>query len=177
MKPDTHFRKNQRLRQHAIILGFLGLVLLAFLTLSLFDSKSQIDIVSTNKPFYGLHRTYKESGMEEFLNEKKVLKKQLTETLKNPKNTEDASFAANIALYLFPETLSDADFEKQVAQDQWAPLQAAIEKVPHSDRSRLWFQEMRANIWNYESPDLAAPKISVYSREVLKIYNELSSLK
>lgn len=128
-----------------------------------------------NKRFQSLHAIYLEEGMNRFQEEKQRLKAQITKALNDPQSEEEQNYATNVAVYLFPDVLPNASFEKSVAQEQWGTFQEAIEKKPRSPESRIWFDELRANIWNYESPDRQNPKLSPYAKETLKIYDGMSS--
>lgn len=140
-----------------------------------FATRHTIDLELAATNFFSLRDVYRQEGLQRYLEEKKVLKAQIQKALKNPSGDEEEVFASNVAVYLFPEVLPEWNFEKSVAMEQWATLQEAIEKAPRTQESRLWFEEMRANIWNYENPDRKVPNISHFAKETLRIYDDLSS--
>jgi len=113
--------------------------------------------------------------MQGYLAEKEALKAQVQRKLKSPASEEEAQAASNVALYLFPDALPDSNFEKGVALEDWAPLQAEIEKAPGSAQARLKYEEMRANIWNYENPKQDHATISPYAEETLKLFSGLTA--
>ena len=125
--------------------------------------------------FHDLQDVYRKEGLDRFREEKEKLRASVSEELKNPKDSESQNNAANIALYLFPTELPSGDLERQVGEEEWAPLQQEIEKVPGTERSRELFEEMRANIWNYESPSRVSPQLTAQAQQVLKIYKTLSN--
>lgn len=163
------------LHQNTLIGVFLLAVVSSLGSLVYFSTHNEISLKLKPENYFTLYEAFKAEGFQGFLERKKVLKAQVNETLKQPASEEEEETASNIALYLFPEVLPDSNFEKSVAMEEWAPLQAAIEKAPRTSEARLWFEEMRANIWNYENPKLQNSTISPYAKEALKIYNELSA--
>lgn len=138
-------------------------------------SQSGFEFNEVTRNFYSLYQIYRHQGFKRYLEVKDDLKAQVKKTFEKDLSDEEEIFATNVALYLFPEILPEDNLEKEVALEQWAPLQAAIEQKPKSPESRIWFEEMRASIWNYESPNFNAARISEFANEVLRIYNEISS--
>ncbi|MCB0418659.1 MAG: hypothetical protein KDD39_13500, partial [Bdellovibrionales bacterium] len=110
-----------------------------------------------------------------FAERKNDLRRDISRTLRANKSLEARMIATNISVYLFPDLLPSENFERTVAEDQWLPLQRAIEKAPGTYESRLKFEEMKANIWNYESPDKRAPKLTETAETVLHIYDLMST--
>lgn len=167
--------KEIRFSHQTIVSTFALVVFISLSSLVYFSSRNEIQIKFAPQTFFKLFTIFQQEGYQRFTEEKRTLKAQVERTLKSPPSEEEEQLASNIALYLFPDALPDTNFEKQVAMEQWAPLEAAIEKAPRTKESRLWFDEMRANIWNYENPKLGYSTISPYAKEVLRIYNELSA--
>lgn len=167
--------KRQSKDTSRLLWGFVLLFTSGLLGLFLYSLHNKDTVQLTDKRFYGLHEVYKQEGILKFQEEKGKLKTQVTETLKNSTNEEEQQFATNVAVYLFPEVLPDTNFEKTVALEQWGAFTEAIEKKPRTPESRVWFEEVRANIWNYESPDRHNPKLSPFAKETLRIYDEISS--
>lgn len=124
--------------------------------------------------FSTLHEAYEQKGTEGFRQAKLTLRRQIANS-KSSTNPEAQLASFNIAVYLFPALLPPDNFERQLAMELWAPLQEAIEKAPRTYHSRLWFEEMRANIWNYENADRRSPRLSEYASQVIRVYERLSS--
>ena len=125
--------------------------------------------------FFGLTDAYRKGGIDRYLEEKTKLRKEIAAALNHPRDESEADYAANVAVYLFPDILPDSDWEKKVAMEEWAPLETAIEKAPRTPDARIWYEEMRADIWNYENPRLEQDHVSPAATEVLRIYGDMSS--
>lgn len=163
-------------KQHTyVVAAFLAIFITTLTTIFLLNSKNVGPSMTLHNSFVALRSALTDDGLLKFQRDKGMLRDNVNKALKNSGNDVDNAIANNIAVFMFPELLSDEDFEKSVALDQWKPMQDAIERNPKSPESRVWFDEMRANIWNYESPDRENPKISEYAKEVLRIYDELSA--
>lgn len=159
-----------------VVWTFLGIFTATLGTIVFLSSHNLVPPNSLQTTFMALRPGLSEpQGLLRFQTDKGILRSMVSRALNEKKAEAEENLAQNIAVYLFPELLSDEDFEKMVALDQWKPMQEAIEKSPKSPESRIWFEEMRANIWNYESPDRENPRISDYAKEVLRLYDELSS--
>ena len=122
-----------------------------------------------------LKLSVKQGGLVQFQKDKGDLRSHIESILQNPKNEEEETDATNVALYLFPDLLPDSHFEKQIALELWAPLESAIEKKPRSSEARVYFEELKSHIWNYENPKLSSVGLSTHALETLSIYHELSS--
>lgn len=133
------------------------------------------DIQIVQDRFNSLASIYELGGIKQFQIKKSKLRRDVSRTLRANKAKRAQLIATNISLYLFPDLLPDENFEKQVALEQWLPLQQVIEKHPGAHQSRLKFEEMKSNIWNYENPDKAAPKISNTASTILHIYDVMST--
>lgn len=94
--------------------------------------------------------------------------------LKAPPTSPQFLAAFNVAVYFFPEALPKDSFEREVALDEWRPLQKQIEAAPHTKESREQFEEMKANIWNYENPNREEPELSDAASTVLQAYDLLT---
>lgn len=166
--------KNSR-QSTLLIWGFLFLFICSVFMLIRYTIKEMENQELTDKRFFGLHEIYQQEGILRFQEEKKRLKSQVISTLQQQPSENEVNFATNVAVYLFPDVLPDSNFEKGIAKEQWGTFQEAIEKKPKTPESRVWFEELRANIWNYESPSRENPKISPFAKETIKIYEEISS--
>lgn len=122
-----------------------------------------------------LHAVYRNEGISRFLEEKARLKSTVQRTMEANQDPESINEATNIAVYLFPDVLPSDDLEREMAETEWVPLQNAIESAPGSFQSREQFEEMRAMIWNYESPSRTVPQLSLYARQAIRIYQDLSA--
>jgi hypothetical protein len=123
-----------------------------------------------------LPQIYRAEGLESFLAKKRALRASVSKQIGRANENADASLkATRIAVYLFPEVLSSNDFEKTTAQETFAPLEAAIEREPKSPKSRELFEELRADIWNYESIRRDVPYVSDDAAKVIRIYDVLTT--
>lgn len=128
--------------------------------------------------FDELETTFRVHGIERYLTEKAKLRDRVAESLRDPKQSQDRTHrrvAGSLALYLFPDLLDRADLMEGVAQESWGTLMLAIERAPRSRDSRLWFEEMRAAIWNFESPKGDERELSPIAKRVIRIYDVLSA--
>lgn len=160
---------------HRQLYAFLFLILgmMGFLIYLAFHRPLSSDVTLAN--FDGLQDVYKKEGLDRFLEEKEKLKSRVTEQMSNPRDSDELNHATNIAVYLFPTTLPADDLERQVGEEDWGSLQTQIEKSPGTERSRELFEEMRANIWNYENPSRTLPELTAQAQQVLRIYKTLST--
>lgn len=157
----------------------------AFLTLVVGLSWWLVQYQRTSSPlgraslgkFSTLTDSLQKNGVESYLRDKETLKEMILDKLKSGDDDEDESAvqATQIAVYLFPEILPDEDFEKQAGMELWAPLQRVIESNPRTRESRQAFEEMRANIWNYENPSRDVPQLSPVAMQVIRIYDVMST--
>jgi len=123
-----------------------------------------------------LRSRFLKDGIEGYLEEKRALRTRIENTIKSEDEDSDVAVrATRIATYLFPEVLPDTNFEKPIARDAWQPLEKQIEQEPRSVASRQSFEELRATIWNYESPDRKSPEISEDASQVIRVYDTLSA--
>lgn len=159
---------------YKIIIAFLISIAVVFSGLIYFALNRSPRLQTSLQAFSTLHEVYEQKGAEGFRQAKLILKRQIA-NLKSSTNPEAQLASFNIAVYLFPELLPSDNFERQLAMELWAPLQEAIEKTPRTHHSRLWFEEMRANIWNYENADRRSPSLSEYASQVIRVYERLSS--
>ncbi len=127
--------------------------------------------------FSSLHEEFKMGGMAQFEEKKLELRSEVASLLKSRDDSKEKDRAENIALYLFPDLLQRDDFERDVAMDQWLPLEKSIEKNPKSERSRQEFEELKNNVWNYENPDRQSPVVSDYAEQIIRIYDVLSQVE
>lgn len=132
---------------------------------------------STLASFSTLYEDFEEGGLQKFQERKHDLKREVGKTLASEGDTAEKDRAENIALYLFPDLLSNDDFERDVALEQWYPQQKAIEETPGTTESRRTFEELKNNVWNYENPDRQVPVVSDYAEEVIRIYDVLSRVE
>lgn len=164
-------------RDHSlrIMMAFLLLVTIAITSLFYLSSRKPIELQHAMTKFSRLHEVYQQEGMQKFIEAKEALKQDISHVIDTSEDETVQNDATNVAVYLFPEVLSKNDFERPVALDDWAPLEAAIEKAPKTPQSRVLFEELRANIWNYENPEHTRPNLSATAKEVIRIYEELSA--
>ncbi len=125
--------------------------------------------------FNSLESTYKTHGMTKFLERKAELRKAVTETLSQDGQSPEIDLATNIAVYLFPDVLPGTNFEKGPAEQMWGEALRQIEASPNTAESRVLFEAVRADIWNYELVDREDPKLSAPARQVIQIYDAISA--
>lgn len=114
-------------------------------------------------------------GIAKYRENKSALRQHISLILANPSSDNEESEASNIALYLFPDLLPESNFEKTQAFELWAKLQEEIEKNPRTPKARMFFEEMKSNIWNYENPRMTNAGLSEDAQETIKLFHELSS--
>jgi len=158
-----------------LIIGFFTCVALILVFLIYLASNKKPEIVFSLDAFSSLTDVLEKEGTQTFHSKKIALKEDVARVLQSKGDSLAKQRASHIAVYLFPDLLPPDDFEKEIAQEEWAPLLAAIEKNPHTEQSRQLFEELSATIWNYENPERKFPKLSPYATEVLRIYETLSS--
>jgi hypothetical protein len=124
--------------------------------------------------FTELPGIYQREGMLTFLEAKARLRLKVADALQD-QDDQVSALADNIAVYLFPDLLPEADFERGPATELWLPIERAIESAPHSPQSRARYQRLEAEIWNYEAADRKIPDLSPVATGVLRIYDALSS--
>lgn len=175
MKPLVPHKTPKKGPGKKVILHVLGLffVLAVYLVYSALNRPR--NETKTMDAFAQLDLVLRREGLARFKQEKFALKHLVKRTLKEAKTQEEQEQAQTIAVYLFPEVLSNDDYEKEVAQAFWEPLQQAIEHEPGTAKSRLMFNELRANIWNYENADRVNPQLSNSAKQVIRIYETLSA--
>jgi hypothetical protein len=113
-------------------------------------------------------------GMTAFADKKRELKKEVQKTLGESADENERNRAQSIAVYLFPDLLPYDDFERDVAFELWFEHQQSIEKNPKTEDGRQTFEQMRANIWNYESADKVRPEISDTAEQAIRIYDVMT---
>lgn len=122
-----------------------------------------------------LTSAYRQGGVSEFLRRKSELRRNVERTIRHSDSPRARVLAMSVATYLFPDVLPEGNFERDVGIEEWAPLAAAIEREPGTLRSRLTFERLRAMIWNYENPNRSAPALSSPAKEMISIYDSLST--
>jgi len=162
-------------RSLRIIAVFILCTFTAIASLFLISTRRVPEMKQSIAKFNSLHEVYRQEGMKKFLEAKKSLKEDISQVLSSSADKDAHNQATNIAVYLFPDILAGDDFEKSAALEDWAPLESKIERAPRTAQSRADFEELRANIWNYESPERAQPNLSVTAKEVIRIYEQLSA--
>src|SRR5688572_942598 len=141
----------RQIQPQRILAGFVIVVaVIGALLIYLADLKED-EFIPDLRTFGELHAIYRNEGLQRFLAEKAKLRTHTSRAMSSGGQLAQAE-AMSIALYLFPDILPSDDLERDIALEEWAPLTAAIERSPGTPESRLWFETLRANIWNYESP-------------------------
>lgn len=159
---------------HRALYRFLVVVALVVTGLVYLGFNKTQPFALTEQSFSQLHDVYQNEGIRRFLEEKAKLRSQIVLQIGSSEDSDVRNEANNIALYLFPDALESDNLEREVGLEEWAPLQKDIEDAPGSSDSRRKFEELRASIWNYESPSRSAPQLSPQARQVIRIYKTLS---
>jgi hypothetical protein len=168
-QPEPHHRPSARTAVVFVLVSLAVVGVIAHLTTPVTST-----LPAPLRSFSTLHETYRKLGMERYLQEKQNLKVSVQRLLGEPAGSNEARAAMNIAVYLFPDLLADEVFERDQAKDLWQRQEEAIEHAPRTPESRLWFEEMRANIWNYENPDRSSPRISEYAEQAIRVFDVMS---
>jgi hypothetical protein len=165
---------NGQIQPQRFLAGFLLAVAVIGAVLIYLADRKEDEFTPDLRAFGELHSIYRSEGMQRFLTEKARLRTHTSRALSADNQTVQAD-AIGIALYLFPDMLPSDDLERDIAMEEWAPLTTAIERSPGTPESRLWFETLRANIWNYESPSRTTPYVSAHARQAIRIYQTLSA--
>jgi hypothetical protein len=122
-----------------------------------------------------LEETFRRDGLKRYLDRKEALRAEVERVLArtSPQDPERRA-AAQIAVYLFPNLLPETDFERSPSEEIFLPFEHAIENAPGTEQSQRWFEELRANVWNYESPSRTRPALSSAAQQTLRLYRALS---
>lgn len=163
-----------QIQPQRFLAGFLVVVAVIGTVLIYLADRKEDEFTPELRTFGELHAIYRSEGMQRFLAEKARLRVHTSRALSASDQAVQAD-ALGIALYLFPDMLPSDDLERDLALEEWAPLTAAIERSPGTPESRLWFETLRANIWNYESPSRTTPHVSAHARQAIRIYQALSA--
>jgi len=169
-----HSKSGTKHRQHGpILIGFL-IVTAGVVSLLIYLATRPRPIANLSlESFSNLHQVYREQGIQGFLRQKDALRRLAKEALQLGDDSD--AEVENMAVYLFPDVLPEPNLERDSALALWTPHQSAIESAPGTPESRRFFEEMRANIWNYESPSRNNPQLSPPARQVIRIYEVLSA--
>jgi hypothetical protein len=160
---------------YRLIFAFLALAGAVLGLILYFAPNNRWRLEPIETTFVHLDEVYKEHGLQKFLEQKSILKQSVQTILKEGSDQAQKDLASNIAVFLFPDVLPEEDFEKPLAEELWAETISEIEKHPGTAESRILFEDMRANIWNYEMVDKEDPKLSAPARQVIQIYDTMSA--
>lgn len=174
MSTNTPKPKRSRINQDLKLVLILLSVISVPVFLSFFVTQdSLINVPISSDTLDSLSQDYRKQGLEGYLKAKKVLKRRVSQQLKNKQDPSAQLAATNIAVYLFPDLLPNDSFEKQFAEESFVPLQTEIEKKPGSTEAQALFEELRARVWVYENPQSTEQGLSDYANQMLKIYGAL----
>ncbi len=160
---------------YGLIFAFLGVAAAVIAVITYFSPSNRWRWETMSGTFSSLEEAYKKGGMQKFQEQKALLKRSVGDALKEGKDQAQVDLATNIAVYLFPDALPSENFEKPVAEEMWGETFTKIEKAPHTAESRVLFEALRADIWNYEMVDREDPKLSAPARQVIQIYDTISA--
>lgn len=160
--------------QNRFLGGFLVITLSLFSLLVYFGMNRTPRKIPSMENFYTLDTSFLKGGISLYREEKKELKRNVSLLLSLSEENEVTRAAVNVAVYLFPDLLPKDHFEREVALENWFPLEHAIESHPKTDESRRSFEDLKAMIWNYENPSRTLPQLSDGAKQVIKIYDTLS---
>lgn len=162
-------------QSHRVVLSFVTLVVLILTTLTVFWKSTPQSLDLTVNNLTTLADIYRERGLSAFMDAKRAIKHEVEQSLKKDNGLVGPNSAEHVAVYLFPELLDDSHLEKFTAENDFKPLQTAIEESPGTERSRHHFERLRMNVWTYENADRKNPNISATARSVLQLYDTLSN--
>lgn len=168
------WRENATAREWGLVLGLLTLLAIPVSFSYFFGTDLQIAIPVENDSMTALEQSFRKNGLESFKAAKKSLRERVSLQIKDAKNEKNRLAAVNVAVYLFPDLLPDSRLEKQEAQELFVPLQRAIEEMPGTPEAQARFEELRSNVWNFESPNSSTPVLSDQANQMLKIYGAMS---
>jgi hypothetical protein len=172
---NTELNQKEGEPSYGLIFGFLGIAAAVLATLIYLSPGNRWRLDGLETSFLNLKETYQKHGMQRFLEQKELLKQSLGSVIRESSDPSQINLATNIAVYLFPDILPDENFEKETAGELWSDAFGEIEKNPHTPEARVIFEDLRANIWNYELADRVDPKLSAPAREVIQLYDTLSA--
>lgn len=153
-----------------VAIGFsvvLSTVLIFFII-----SASRVSTEKYSDSISRLEHGYQREGIDGFQKEKSRIRSEVARQLSSDRAL--VSPAHNLAVYLFPELLRDDDFEKDIAEREWAPFQRSIEADPNSSQATHSFDELKANVFNYEVADKRRGELSPVANGMIRIYDALS---
>lgn len=157
-----------------LVLGLLTLLAVPVSFSYFFGTDLQIDVPVENDSISSLESVFRKNGLESFKTAKKSLRQRVSVQIKDAKNEKNRLAAMNVAIYLFPDLLPESRLDKQEAEDLFVPLQRAIEEMPGTPEAQARFEELRSNVWNFESPNSSTPVLSEQANQMLKIYGAMS---
>jgi hypothetical protein len=124
-----------------------------------------------------LRDVYLERGIATFLEEKEAFRGRVRERLASGDGTT-RNDARNVAALMFPDLLTDGDFEREFGMDNWTALQRAMENAPSGDPTRRRaFEDFRNMLWVYENGNRPRPELSQTTRAVLELYEVVSATR
>lgn len=134
-------------------------------------------VPETVRELVQLRDSYLERGLETYLEEKEAIRRRTRERLESS-DEPTRNGARNVATFLFPDLLTDGDFEREVAMETWVPLERAMENAPSADPSRRRaFDDFRNMLWVYENGNRAKPDLTRTTRAVIDLYDAVSSTR
>jgi hypothetical protein len=124
-----------------------------------------------------LRAVYLERGVAAFLEEKEAFRSRVRDRLASGDRTT-RNDARNVAALMFPDLLTDGDFEREFGMDNWTALQRAMENAPSGDpMRRRVFEDFRNMLWVYENGNRPRPELSQTTRAVLELYDAVSATR
>lgn len=134
-------------------------------------------VPETVRELVQLRDTYLERGMDAYLEEKEMIRRRTRERLESSDVTT-RNGARNVAAFLFPDLLSDGDFERELAIDTWLPLQRAMENAPLGDPTRRQaFEDFKNMLWVFENGNRARPELTRTTRAVVDLFDAVSATR
>lgn len=119
---------------------------------------------------------FQKDGIEGYLVAKARLREQVRAGLQTSETSPQREEAEKIAVYLFPELLPEADFEKVEAIEAFNPEIETIETRPRTEHAEEAYARLRAEIWNFENASREEPELSEVGTQVLQLFAALAAL-
>lgn len=174
--PETHPTPEPP-ASHGTLVVILAAMSAVIGALGYFAAVRPSPVPETVRELVQLRDSYLERGLETYLEEKEAIRRRTRERLESS-DEPTRNGARNVAAFLFPDLLSDGDFEREFAIDTWVPLERAMENAPAGDPSRRRaFEDFRNMLWVYENGNRARPELTRTTRAVIDLYDAVSATR
>jgi hypothetical protein len=174
--PETH-PKPEPPASHGTLVGILAALSALIGLVGYFAVQRPSPVPPSVRELVQLRDTYVERGIDAYVEEKEALRLRTRERLQSA-DTSTRLGARNVAAYLFPDLLSDGDFERELGIDTWLPLQHAMENAPPGDPTRRQaFEDFRNMLWVFENGNRSRPELTRTTRAVIELFDAVSATR